>query len=483
MNAFGARSQAAEIQEPVKELGPELNAEPGPVSASTLPLAVYSLEKLRLQCYIVMMLADIAAVVGGFGLGALTLARDGGLAHALLQSQLLLPPFLTVALYNGSYSLGALRARFAMIMRPAQALAVAALAMALIAYLAKTGGDYSRLVFVAGLIGAALMLIVSRWAMFRFVRWSCGGRVENVLIVRDGGPPIAIDGAFVIDASAAGFAPDLNDPVALDHLGQWLSPMDRVIVCCTDESRFAWAQALKGLAVEGEVIDRTVTQLGALGARHYGSLGALRVSQRPLGLRSRALKRSFDLAVSIPAVIVLAPLMLAVAVAIRLQDGGPALFVQQRTGRGSRFFRIYKFRSMRWDQADATGTLSASRIDSRVTPIGRLIRRTSIDELPQLLNVLKGDMSLVGPRPHAIRSQAGNKLFWEVDDRYWQRHTLKPGLTGLAQIRGHRGATETEDDLLVRLQSDLEYLDGWTIWRDVGILFATLRVIVHDRAF
>ena len=110
-------------------------------------------------------------------------------------------------------------------------------------------------------------------------------------------------------------------------------------------------------------------------------------------------------------------------------------------------------------------------------------RKSSIDELPQLFYVLKGDMSLVGPRPHAIGSLAGNKLFWEIDERYWHRHSLRPGLTGLAQIRGFRGATDLESDLTGRLQADLEYLAGWTIWRDIAILFATVRVLFHDRAF
>ena len=123
------------------------------------------------------------------------------------------------------------------------------------------------------------------------------------------------------------------------------------------------------------------------------------------------------------------------------------------------------------------------RGDQRVTRVGNFIRRTSLDELPQLFNVLRGEMSIVGPRPHALGSQAGDKLFWEVDDRYWERHALKPGLTGLAQIRGFRGATDREEDLAGRLESDLEYRDGWSLQRDIGIIFGTIRVLVHDRAF
>ena len=115
--------------------------------------------------------------------------------------------------------------------------------------------------------------------------------------------------------------------------------------------------------------------------------------------------------------------------------------------------------------------------------IGQFLRRSSLDELPQLWNVLKGDMSIVGPRPHAIGSQANNKYFWEVDRKYWQRHCLKPGLTGLAQVRGHRGATEAEKDLTDRLQSDLEYIDGWSLRRDIGIVLRTAMVLKHDNAY
>ena len=171
------------------------------------------------------------------------------------------------------------------------------------------------------------------------------------------------------------------------------------------------------------------------------------------------------------------------AIAIKLEDGGPVLFRQQRVGRRNLMFSIYKLRTMKVDRNDAHGQRSASKDDDRVTMVGRFLRRTSIDELPQLFNVLRGDMSLVGPRPHAIGSLAGDKLFWEVDQRYWQRHSLRPGLTGLAQIRGLRGATDHEADLSSRLQADLEYISGWTIWRDVRIIMATTRVLLHDRAF
>jgi lipopolysaccharide/colanic/teichoic acid biosynthesis glycosyltransferase len=138
---------------------------------------------------------------------------------------------------------------------------------------------------------------------------------------------------------------------------------------------------------------------------------------------------------------------------------------------------------MRVEASDGRGAASTLRDDQRITAVGRFIRKTSIDELPQLINVLIGDMSVVGPRPHAVGSRAENLLFWEIDHRYWHRHAAKPGLTGLAQVRGFRGATERRGDLTNRLQADLEYLNYWSIWRDLKIILRTFAVLVHRNAY
>jgi len=207
------------------------------------------------------------------------------------------------------------------------------------------------------------------------------------------------------------------------------------------------------------------------------------VSTGPLGLRARIIKRIFDILVAATGLLALAPLLIAVAVLIKLEDGGPVLFIQRRMGRGNRLFDMLKFRSMREERLDPAGERSTGRDDDRITRIGAFIRRTSIDELPQLFNVLKGDMSIVGPRPHALGSRANNKYFWDIDRQYWQRHCLKPGLTELAQVRGHRGATEHEKDLTDRLQSDFEYIAQWSLPSDVGIVLRTARVLTHRNAF
>ena len=243
--------------------------------------------------------------------------------------------------------------------------------------------------------------------------------------------------------------------------------------------------ALKGAGVHTEVTSDFMNEIGALGVVRRDDIGlvTLLVATGPLGLRARFMKRALDIVVSLAALIVAAPILLLAALAIKLEDGGPVLFRQRRIGRRNQLFSIYKLRTMSVNGSDADGHKSTSKGDARITRVGNFLRKTSIDELPQLFNVLKGDMSLVGPRPHAIGSLAGEKLFWEVDQRYGHRHSLRPGLTGLAQVRGFRGATDREDDLSKRLQADLEYLSGWTIWRDVGILLATARVLVHDRAY
>lgn len=138
---------------------------------------------------------------------------------------------------------------------------------------------------------------------------------------------------------------------------------------------------------------------------------------------------------------------------------------------------------MREESCDSDGRRSTARDDDRITPLGRILRRTSLDELPQLFNVVEGDMSLVGPRPHALGSLAGDQLFWHVDRRYWLRHAIKPGITGLAQVRGFRGATDHRDDLMLRLQCDLEYASRWSLFIDAYILLRTFAVLVHKRAY
>jgi len=433
-----------------------------PVSAPLEHLTpAQPLERRRLQAYLAQMVGDIFAIFAGFGFsGYLYLGRQG-LEQAGILAQLLLPVFLTVALYNGAYALSTLRQARTGILRGLGALAISAAVVVFITFYTKSSAEFSRVLFTAGGLLSGLVLVWTRLQMRSFVRWRCGERLINELLIDDGGPQVALPGAYRVNAKALRLVPALDNPAQLNRIGALLHAIDRVVVTCPPERRAAWASILKGANIDGEVLDPGVAALGAHGARVADGQGFLRVSIGPLGLRARAAKRLFDLILAGGGLILLSPLLLLAAIAILLEDGSPVLFVQRRVGRGNRFFNMLKFRSMRSAASDGAGELSTRRDDDRITRVGRLIRRTSIDELPQLFNVLRGEMSMVGPRPHALGSQAGEKLFWEIDDRYWERHALKPGLTGLAQIRGHRGATEREEDLAQRLESDLEYLDGW----------------------
>jgi lipopolysaccharide/colanic/teichoic acid biosynthesis glycosyltransferase len=450
--------------------------------ANAMPL-MPSLLRRRLQCYLALMVCDIVALFASFGLTGFIYLDRSGLADSLRLAQLLLPVFLTAALYNGAYAMESLIRTTHSITRVVLALLTSSTVVVFIAFYTKSSQDFSRINFTFGVLGTMVMMVWVRTHLRTFVRWRCGAGVVNELVIDDGGPPVALQGAFHVSAQAFGLKPELGDPHALDRIGLVMRNADRVIVSTPLERRLAWATILKGANVAGEVIDETVAQLSATGARNVGGQGLLQISVGPLATRDQFAKRSFDLMVAIIGLLVLSPLLLVVALAVKLDDGGPVFFVQRRVGRGNRFFPIYKFRSMTDSPAGVDGAVSATRHDKRITRVGRFIRRTSIDELPQIFNVLRGDMSLVGPRPHAISSQAGDKLFWEVDPRYWERHALRPGLTGLAQIRGHRGATECESDLIQRLNADLEYLDGWSLSRDFWIILATFRVLVHHRAY
>lgn len=441
------------------------------------------LERRRLQIYILLLLADAAVVLTAFNLVGFLYLGAWLEPTVMLEAQLVLPVYWTIAIANNAYAAdAALNARTGA-WRAMTSLILAVVAVVFIAYYLKSADDFSRVVSSAGTLVAGAGLAIARDLLSRVARQRCGPTASNTLLIDDDGRVRAIPHAMVVNARACGLSPDIADPHALHHIARYLRNMDRVVVSCPPERRQAWALVLKGTAVQGEIIDDDIHDLGAVGAFRTPDYGSLIIARGRLRLTHQALKRGLDVAIALTGLVVLSPLFLAVALAIKLEDRGPVLFVQRRLGRSNGFFDIYKFRSMRVDDNDHHGEASTAPGDARITRVGRFIRATSIDELPQLANVLIGNMSLVGPRPHALGSQAGEKLFWQVDRRYWERHALKPGMTGLAQVRGLRGATLDETDLVDRLQADLEYLDGWTIWRDLAILLATLRVLVHRKAY
>jgi Undecaprenyl-phosphate glucose phosphotransferase len=212
-------------------------------------------------------------------------------------------------------------------------------------------------------------------------------------------------------------------------------------------------------------------------ARNYSYIGQLPVldmMDKPLADWNVVLKWLFDKIVGSLMLVVLVPVMLAVAVAVKATSKGPILFRQKRYGFNNELIEVFKFRSMYVEMTDATASRLVTRGDPRVTPVGRFIRKTSLDELPQLFNVVfKGNLSLVGPRPHAVHAKAEERLYDEVVDGYFARHRVKPGITGLAQVKGWRGETDTEEKIQKRVECDLQYIENWSIWSDVAILAMT----------
>jgi putative colanic acid biosynthesis UDP-glucose lipid carrier transferase len=189
------------------------------------------------------------------------------------------------------------------------------------------------------------------------------------------------------------------------------------------------------------------------------------------------LKRVTDIVLATLALLVLAPLMLMISVAVKLTSAGPVLFRQRRYGLNGEEIIVLKFRSMTVCEDDDV-VAQATKQDPRVTALGRLLRRTSLDELPQLLNVLEGKMSVVGPRPHAVTH---NEQYRKLISGYMIRHKVRPGITGLAQVNGLRGETDTVEKMRERVKYDLEYLSHWTPWLDVKIVLKTIWVLARDR--
>ncbi len=216
-------------------------------------------------------------------------------------------------------------------------------------------------------------------------------------------------------------------------------------------------------------------RLARTGSSRLGPLPALLVWPQPLSITEQRIKRAFDLVAAGTALVLLAPLLLVTAIAVKLDSPGPVFFRQKRFGFNNRAFEMLKFRTMHVAACDPTGARRTVRDDPRVTRVGRFLRRTSIDELPQLWNVLKGDMSIVGPRAHPIEMKIGDRYYHEVVEGYFARHRVRPGITGWAQVHGLRGEVDSLEKARARLAYDLDYVENWSLGLDLRILWLTLR--------
>jgi exopolysaccharide biosynthesis polyprenyl glycosylphosphotransferase len=212
-----------------------------------------------------------------------------------------------------------------------------------------------------------------------------------------------------------------------------------------------------------------------------GAVPVLTLWQRPFRDMNQLAKRAEDLLLSVIAVAILSPVLLVTALLVRLTSPGPILFVQPRVGFNNETINVFKFRTMYTQMTDLGAKQTTTRDDPRVTPVGRVLRRFSIDELPQLLNVLQGSMSLVGPRPHGTEMMVGERFYHEAVRGYAGRHRVKPGITGYAQVKGLRGEVRTIERAKRRVELDKHYVDNWSFWLDIWILIATVRAVLFDR--
>lgn len=361
------------------------------------------------------------------------------------------------------------------------ALGITALFLFLGLFAAQDSDLVSGTIMATGFGIGAICMMFFRTGHTYYAKVRLNGALYCVLALDDGDFPTASGTALPVRLGQA-FDPANITVKDYHRLAGFLSSADGVVVRCNRDRRDFWVQVLQSMSVNAQIHTREFTNTQAPAAESFGWRPTQVVARTALGLRARLCKRAFDGLVASLALLWLAPLLLLVAIAIKLESQGPVFSRQQRIGQHNRLFGLYKFRSMRIETRDAGQRQSGAREEERLTRIGRFIRRLNLDELPQLLNVLKGDMSIVGPKAHPVSANAKAKLFREVDERYWYRHACQPGLTGIAQVRRHRGATHQECYLTDSLEADLAYPRTWSLPNDIEIIFKTLSVLVQTNA-
>lgn len=377
-------------------------------------------------------------------------------------------------------------------------------ALIFISFFGKTTGSFSRVFFSFWSFGSWLVLILNHVGLRLLLRYhrSRGGNLRTILYWGLPAPAAAL--AAQIQRNpwmglrlVAWFSPEPTPPgfefcdlppcgggyLAMRHFLQE-EPVDRIVFSHVTRDGVGMDELVN---LFGDTcVPVTYAPHWALPSMHFklhniGDIWCLDLWGSDKPISDRQIKRVFDMVISSIALVLISPLLFLIAVAVKLTTPGPVLFTQERYGRDGCLFSIYKFRTMSVLEAgDQPGLRQATRHDPRVTFVGAFLRRWSLDELPQLLNVLKGDMSLVGPRPHAV---VHNEFYRKVIPGYMQRHSYRPGITGLAQVEGWRGETTTSGAMEHRIDADLRYQREWSLKLDIKILIKTLVRLRSNNAY
>ena len=364
-----------------------------------------------------------------------------------------------------------------------------------------------------GWLGAWFILTIGSVSLARFIqsiligRWQAGGRLERRAIVVGGGQPAAdiittLENQVGNDIRICGIFDDRDDERSpaivagypklgtIDDLVEFsrLCRIDMLIVTIPVTAERRVLQMLHKLWVLPLDIHLSAhmnkMQFRRRSYSYIGNVPTVPVFSKPITNWGSLFKRIFDVVVASAAIVALSPILIGTAIAIKRDSKGPIIFRQKRYGFNNEEVWIYKFRSLYHDMSDMKAAKSVTKDDPRVTKVGRFIRKTSIDELPQLFNVLMGTLSLVGPRPHVPHQQTNNELFEDVADGYMARHKVKPGITGWAQINGWRGEIDDDEKLKQRVEHDIYYIENWSLKLDLYILASTpFKILNQEGAY
>lgn len=406
------------------------------------------------------------------------------------------------------HDLSVLSNPFTQMRRSATAILLLAFVILAIGYATKTSEAISRLWMGGWLLGAYLALVLSRPAVAglyrrleragvflrRFVVFSTVAELDALQNFLDRWAKIALPSDTIVGvfldhpdlAAKKGFRSQHLVKGAIDDFLEWSGNqrVDRAIAVVSpvdSKSMEPMLQKIRSVSLDLDLVAGQVDETWA--RREVGKIAGLpviRIMTRPLDTGQFVLKRMEDLMIAGLALLFLGPLLLLITLAIKLDSPGPVLFRQVRHGFNNRPFYVLKFRTMYHTKKVLSDLSQARRNDPRVTRLGALLRKSSLDELPQLFNVLRGDMSIVGPRPHAVEH---NDMYAQQIDAYLARHRIKPGITGWAQVNGLRGETNTLDKMHKRVEYDLFYVDHWSLTFDLKIIIMTIPCLVRYTAY